>query len=325
MRRQAWTLLQDAAVRARVNELLKVVNLPGQPVLFRDLWDFIHDIAVQGSCTEDPPTSPWFWRVFHGDSSLSKRLREVIDPAYMVFPRAAVHLWYGDWGYVRSMGGPAARFLPPPSSPRERPQVFKWIASQLFFLDPTAPGLEILRNQVDLQLMNAVQSGDVHRIVVALNGYMTYGKAPETSQELTLWADTSIERHTNRPAGQFALGRVPAWEFEVSRSYVVGNHPEPHWSLRGGRYFLVHKRTGAALNLTPATLDLLSRGRSYRSADRPHTDLEWHIARFYYEIARKNASKSELTVLRIDFRTMDHQINRYRLSVDASKVEPWRV
>lgn len=33
-----------------------------------DLWDFIADLVVGGSCQEDPPTSQWFWRVLYGSS-----------------------------------------------------------------------------------------------------------------------------------------------------------------------------------------------------------------------------------------------------------------
>src|SRR5205807_1160780 len=78
-RRLSWELLDTEEVRRRVNEVLRLANLSGQSLLFRELWDFIADLALGGDCAEQPPTSPWFWRVFHGSSSLSHRLRESAD------------------------------------------------------------------------------------------------------------------------------------------------------------------------------------------------------------------------------------------------------
>src|SRR5439155_14513784 len=94
-----WRLLSVPAVRQRVNDILQAVNTLGysQTVLFRELWDFIADIALGGSCKCDPPTSAWFWRVFYGESSLSTRLRAITDPMFVVYPQVESHLWYADW------------------------------------------------------------------------------------------------------------------------------------------------------------------------------------------------------------------------------------
>src|SRR5262249_40390798 len=80
-RKVAWKQLSSEKIRERVNDVLRVANLEGQPVLFRDLWDFVADLALGGSCDEEPPTSPWFWRVFRGSSALSSRLNESVDPS----------------------------------------------------------------------------------------------------------------------------------------------------------------------------------------------------------------------------------------------------
>src|SRR5204863_1216862 len=137
-----------------------VVNLQGQAVLFRDLWEFLADLAIGGSCQDDPPTSPWFWRVFFGTNSLSKRLQAIADPSLIVFPRAEIHLWYGDWSSseVRLLNGVA--FVPISSTRPFSAKAFRWLKAQLFFLDRADSILDVIRDQVNLQLMRALEQGD---------------------------------------------------------------------------------------------------------------------------------------------------------------------
>ena len=78
-RAAAWLQLQVPAVRLRLNDLLAASQGPSE-VLFRELWDYIGDIALGGDCQASPPTSVWFWRVLYGDSILASRLRDAVAP-----------------------------------------------------------------------------------------------------------------------------------------------------------------------------------------------------------------------------------------------------
>ncbi len=322
-RRLAWAFLRNDAVRERVNDLLRVVNMLGQPVLFREIWDFVSDIALGGSCQDSPPTSPWFWRVFYGSSELSKRLTAVADPLLVVYPRAEAHIWYGDWNATVLDLQPGLHLvsLDLPLSSAD----YRWVKSQMFFLVGSSSTTELLRDQVDLQLTSALQHGHIQRIVSALNTYMTYGTIPSSEQVLTLWVDMGVERRQDRPEGQVALGQIETDSLAIRRSYAVANHPDTAIKLLGGRYFLVHRRedgVSASFALTPQMLNLLRGGRSYRTSNRPHTDVEWHIGRFFSALATYNSNPRELAVLRSNFETRTSTPGRYRLSEEWHHIEP---
>lgn len=318
-RRIAWAQLASPEVRKRLNRLLGVTNVYGQPVLFRELWDFIADLALGGSCQDEPSTSPWFWRVFFGTSSLSSRLREVADPSLTVFPRAEAHAWYGDWhsSEIEILEGIDLVF-PTSASPFDS-TTYRWIKTQLFFVMSFDTLMDVIRDQIDLQLAEAIDKGRADAIIAAINAYMTYGVVALHSADLSLWTDLRVER----AHGQVSLGEVPARDFRVRRSLAVGNHPDPETRVSGSRGFLVHEAgSSASLSLAPESLRLIREGRSHRTVDRSHTDMEWHLSRFFSQIASVTARPDHLSVLELDFASMQGQIRSYRLDLDLSKAEP---
>jgi hypothetical protein len=324
-RQQAWRLLDSPDVRSRINDLVRFVSLGGQPVLFREVWDFVADIALGGDCAASPPSSPWFWRVFHGDSRLSARLREVIDPAFAVFPRAEIHAWYGDWSSGQLDALPGIDLVPLGATPPYSHENYRWIKTQLFFTLRSSSTFELLRDQLDLDLAMSLQSGDTHgslaKIISALNRYMTYGTLPPSEQVVPLWTDMGVERRLDRVRGQVALGEIASTQLALRRSKVVANGDPGSDGLEGSRFFLVHDGSNASLALTPEFLHLVRTGRSYRSSDRPHTDIEWQIARFYSEIAGKVNSSSSFRVLRLDFDRMEAREHTYNISVPLGQIE----
>jgi hypothetical protein len=321
-RRLAWKLIDFEDVRKRVNEVLRVVNLQGQAVLFRELWDFVADLVTGGSCQDDPPTSPWFWRVFYGSSALSKRLQAVADPSLIVFPRAEAHMWYGDWQSPEIPVLDGVEFVPLASARPFKPEAYRWLKSQLFFLARFPSILDVVRDQVNLQLTKAMEAGRTPEIIAAINSYMTYGIRAASQQVLTLWADMGVERHMDRARGQVSLGDIHTTEFELRRSIVVVNHPDPSAALSGARVFLVHPKTGASFALSQEVLSLLRGGRSYRSSDRPHTDLEWHLSRFFSQLGASIKRADRLEVMEFEFEAMAGQARSYRMSVELKQIEP---
>jgi hypothetical protein len=324
-RRKAWKQLEHPGVVGRVGELLRTASGEGHSVLFRELWDFIGDLALGGDCEESPPTSPWFWRVFFGESRLSRRLRDHVDPRLLVFPKAEAFLWYRHW-LAPELGIfdgvlPLSTQGTEPLSPAE----FLWAKVQLFFVTERASTLDLLRSEFNLELTRSLESGRTTEVLRSLNTYMTYGSLPSPSTQLDLWSDMGVERRMDRPRTQVSLGTARDADLAIERSFVVINgdaSSDEAVSLRGARRFLVHRPSGASLTLTPGTLSLLRSGRSYRSSDRPHTDLEWSIARFFSRIAAHASTTENLDVVHLDFRTMTATRREYSLSRSSKSIEP---
>ena len=93
----AWRQLENEDVRSRISDLCSLILLADTDWSFRDLWDFVADLVLEGECDDDPPSSTWFWRVFYGGSRLSAALREVCDPESLALPGVDQRLWYADW------------------------------------------------------------------------------------------------------------------------------------------------------------------------------------------------------------------------------------
>ena len=320
-RRRAWRLLENPELRSRVNDLLRVVNLSGSGVLFRDLWDFIADVVLGGSCDSSPPTSAWFWRIFFGSSAVSARLRTVADPALTVFPRAEGHLWHGDWLSEEIELLEGVELIPVNGRPPNAEQ-YRWLKSQLFFVVGYDSVIDLVRDQVDLQLAYALEQRRADEIVSAINRYMSYGVLSPPRQTLDLWIDMAVERRMARAEGQVALGEVPTSELEVRRSIAVINHPDAECTLDGARYFLVHPPSSASFSLSPDVLNLLRGGRSYRTSDRPHTDMEWHLTRFFIDVGRRAARVDELRVMELNFKSMEAGVRGYRAAYRQGQIEP---
>jgi hypothetical protein len=325
-RRRAWALLRSEVVRKRTNDLLRVVNMLGQPVLFRELWDFIADIILGGTCLENPPTSPWFWRVFYGSSLLSKRLRAVADPSLVIYPRTESHIWYGDWDSSELDLEEGLQLIRLNSAVPMTTEIYRWLKSQIFFLIRSASTAQVLRDLVDLELTRAIQEKNVLHIVAAINQYMSYGTLHPSQTDLQLWIDLGVEKRTERKRGEVSLGTVPAAELRLQQSLAVANHPDPQCQVYGARHFLVHSKggvdTGASFSLSPEVLNLLRGGRSYRTSDRPHTDMEWHLSRFFASLSAASDRRDQLDVMEIDFKSMSGNVGSYRIATALCRIEP---
>ena len=243
-RRRAWEVLDLEEVRGRVNQLLRVVNLDGQPLLFRDIWDFVADIALGGDCAGDVPSSCWFWRVLYGNSAISVRLRRHADPAAAVFPRAEARLWHEDLLSEEIELLEGVELLPSPAGEAMTLSRFNWLKSQLFFLARYDSMLQMVRDQVDLELTIALDAGRMQDLIGAMNRYMTYGTLPVPTQLLFLWTDMGFERRAERARGQVSLGSVETDRFEVRRSFAVANHPDGELVFHGREAVLSSRDVG---------------------------------------------------------------------------------
>jgi hypothetical protein len=320
-RKLAWHQLDSEETRQRVNDILRLANVAGRPLLFRDIWDFIADVALGGSCDSDPPTSPWFWRIFSGRSLLSSHLRAVADPSLVVYPRAEAHLWWGDWtaDEIQLVGG--VELVPLVTDPPYSGDTYRWIKAQLLFVFRGQSILSVIRDQVNLEMLTSLGRQRVGEVVTVLNDYMCYGTRPLISQRLDLWMDMGVERRLNRARGQASLGRVPVSELEIVRSSAVANHPDPNCDVPGSRIFLLHSASGASFGLSADALNLLHSGRSFRISDRPHTDMEWQITDFYAAIAQEHSDADQLSVLQLQFDAMSGDVRTYLVAPSTRTIE----
>lgn len=325
-RRQAWEWLQEDEVRNRLDSLL-TVSLGREPLLFRELWEFIDDLMTGGSCATSPPESVWFWRVFFGNNVVSKRIRDAVDVAFVVFPRDEAQVWYGNLLEVETVTDEG--LLPPPSWDGVRQMTrdeFIWSKCQMFFMLKGISATAVLRDQMDLALSRCIDQGRVGEVVEAVNQYMTYGTRAESRQILTLWTDFGVERRLERVRGQVALGEVPTTELRLCKSASVANltldSSEDQRKYEGGRNFLVHPTSGASLALDPFVLHLLQQGRSPRIIDREHTALEWFVREFFIHVASSLEDHDVTMVMTINFSSMTQQTSHYRISRGAGEVEP---
>jgi hypothetical protein len=320
-RKLAWLQLGSEQARQRVNDILRLANVAGHPLLFRDIWDFIADVALGGSCDDDPPTSPWFWRIFNGRSLLSRHLRAVADPSLVVYPRAEAHLWWGDWTAHEIKLLEDIELVPLVSDPPYSGDRYRWIKTQLLFVFRAESILSVIRDQVNLEMLTSLGLKQVGEVVTVLNNYVCYGTRPLMSQRLELWIDMGVERRLDRARGQGSLGRVPVSELEIVRSSAVANHPEPTCNVPGSRVFLLHPASGASFGLSADAMDLLRSGRSFRISDRPHTDMEWQITDFYAAIACKRIDADELSVLQLQFDAMSGDVRTYLVAPSTRTIE----
>jgi hypothetical protein len=320
-RRLAWLQLGSEEARGRVNDVLRLANVAGRPLLFRDIWDFIADVATGGACDSDPPTSPWFWRIFNGRSLLSSHLRSVADPSLVVYPRAEAHVWWGDWTAEEIELLDEIELVPLITDPPHRGDRYRWLKAQLFFVIRAQSILSIIRDQVNLEMLSSLGGEQVGEVVAVLNDYMCYGTRPQMSQRLELWIDMGVERRLDRARGQASLGRVPLSELEIVRSSAVANHPDPDLKIPGSRVFVVHRSSRASFGLSPDALNLLRSGRSFRISDRPHTDMEWQIADFYAAIAQEHTDADELSILQLQFDAMTSDVRTYLVAPSTRAVE----
>lgn len=319
-RRTAWAQFQHDQARTRAAEALRLANLIGPSWLFRDLWDFVGDMVLGGDCANDPPTSPWFWRMFFGHSRLSAALRDICDPAGLPLPRADGRLWYGDWTASELQLVDGAELLQV-SRPDLMPERFTYMKTQMAVLGAHTNVPRLLAHTNAGQLRGALLAREPLPFIASINQYMVYGTLPTSHTQLDLWVDHSVERRTSRAPCQIRLGRVPAADVEIRPSIAVVNRPDGGPPFPGTKRFLVHSRSGASLELTSEKLVLLEEGRSPLRSQRPHTDLEWDLLRFFARILEKEKSSDEVGVATFEFSRLSGHLYNYRVGLAPPVIE----
>jgi hypothetical protein len=321
-RRMAWAQLQNEEVRQRVAGLLGLSVGPGE-VRFRQLWDLIGDIALGGDCSSVPPTSPWYWRLFYGDSRLARRVAETIPLHLAALPGDDARLFYGDWMAIHAQPLAGVEFLPLAVSPSEldanhQHDAMDWLHAQIALIVDEPMAFGSLRQPAEDQLIEGIRGGDAGPLIGAMNRYLKYQLAEHFSeQELELWMDLSTDRSIQKkPHRIFSIGRIPKRQLQIARSQLVGNLADV--GMPGTRY---HLTCGdQSLRLDDRLLRALVAGKSVRMADRQHDDVEWAMFEFYVGIA----GGVDAPLGGIDFGKSFDRLAQWEWSIDADgrEIEP---
>lgn len=312
----AWTQFGNDEVVERLNELIELSEANFGTIRWGDIWQFIQDLLLSGTCNSDIPTSTWFYQVFFGSNRLSTAIRETIHLDHLVFPTLDSAIWYGDWLRVTQSILESVELLPLAPSTSERVDSFQWMKAQLFFTSLDAAGA--LANNIGVvhpRIHDAVRRGQPREIVRALNSFMSYGHNQESKAHLVLWTDFGVQRQLLRPTGQVALGRASTEAFQVVSSRVAANPCLDFDAATnsGSSRFLLHK-SGAALPLETWLLRLLNERRSPLQSRRDHSELEWHVRKFYAAIADSSIPQHSIEILHVDFKTLETTSRTYGIS-----------
>ncbi len=314
----SWQLLRLPAVASRLNELITRALGPTE-VLFREVWDLIADLALQGDCEATLPTSPWFWRVFYGGSALSRRLRAVADPSVLALPEDEIRLFYGDWAGVAATPFEGGEFLWLSVAPSDvqsdalKASMMAWLKAELALTSAAGHLVPRFGTGSQQEIDVALHSGNPESLIEALNRYYTYSLSPTAARNaLDLWFDLSIERRQRRPQGSISLGTIPRGRVSIRRSVLVGNAGE---HVFGARVFLATD-AGASLRLDERLVATLTRGRSVRVADRRHDDVDWAIGRFYVESSTNIAPEALTRIATLTFSDDFREFELHQWSLD---------
>lgn len=323
-RARAWKLLSSPEVRRRLNSLYASAYGPAE-IRFREIWDFVEDLVLDGSCQASPPTSPWFWRVFSGGSKMARKLRETTSPHTLAIPGDESRLYYGDWLEVAAMPVEGHQFLWLPQAPSTaqeatRAEMMTWLKAQIALGSADSAISPRFTSGAQALIDEAIRTGSPETLIESLNRYQQYNvgtQIPRTA--LDLWVELMVERRQKRPPGAFALGRVSASSLTVRRSRIIGN-AGMDWP--GSRAFLVGPGN-SALRLDERLLAALSRGRAVRTADRRDDDIDWAIWRFYVSVstASPNPDPIVLQVVRFDGSFGSSQLRAWSISADGDQLE----
>jgi hypothetical protein len=321
-RRKAWAMLDYPSVRNRIAAVAKLAKLAQPEWLFRDIWDFVADLALGGDDESDVPTSPWFWRLFFGDSLISRAILSVASPDRYALPFLESRIWYGDWMSNKIKLVSATQIMPI-GRPENSHDAFMWAKVQILLLTEHYEFDQAVLGSADERLTASVERGDTTGLIKQINDYVTFGLGETNQTSLDLWVDHRVERRTKTHAGLMKLGSAPANEFAIQKSLVALNHPNQDASLlRGTHAFLVHQPTRSVFSLDRRRLGTLERARSTRLADREHVDFVWDLYRFFDAVLAVKATGNILEVYQADVERSRFFLRRYAISVQPPRIEP---
>ncbi len=296
IRLQGLAQLTEPKNAEAIAGLIRSAIGPGE-ITFREMWNFISDIFLEGENESVPPTSVWFWRLFKGQSQISKIISEVLKPEFLAFPHKSFAMFHGDVQSLQLQGNLSNLWIHPGANAIDcqneiqKNNLIQWIRIQYAFLDNlfTMPKQSIFVGSFSTNLYTRVAKKlEKTSLIQALNSYFRRKQPLEgDSPELELWIDTMVERREDRSLGSVSLGNISASQLELIKSKVIANLS--NYNLEGSKLFLQPTSdkalTFGGLEITGKLFRALAKGRPNSHYDRENDDVELAIKKFYFLIS----------------------------------------
>ena len=313
IRLQAISQLRNPEHAKIISSLVRESLGPGE-ITFRKLWDFNSDIFIGGRNDNAVPTSPWFWRIFYGESKISSKISEVLKPDFLSLPNVSLFLYKGDIQNLKFGREQSSLWVSPGSFPQNEDyvdnkiQLMKWMKVQFVIIQLLT---DVINQSIFVgsrisRYSSLLGKPDSHiDLAYSFNKYfrnvLTQG-AKYTGLEL--WVDLMVERRQDRSHGIVSLGRVPATGLQIVPSRVLANCGDA--DLLGSRVFFQAKsidesKSNPSIEVSSALLRVLSSGKTLKKFNRSNDDVELSINNFYFAIANNAALERSdiLSVLHI--------------------------
>lgn len=329
-RLRALELLTHQEVAQALSELVQLAVGP-QETTYRQLWEFIGDLFLNGECDHRVPSSVWFWRAFFGQSLLAEATRRRFPPTLFAFPRVEADLYFGDWERVRDTVDSNLPFIESDYAPNvlaeDSADAMAWLKAEMVFLNAASgPGLRQGLSRAEFGLPAAVMAENVVPILQAMNAYFRMQNARAADpEELELWGDLSLSRRMERPRGLFRLAKIPAQHFMLRRSQIVANLDVE--DVRGSRVLLVahalsstSSETEHSMSIDSRFIEAMARGRATRTADRSNDDVDWAMWMFFSQIVDSldPALMSELATISFERSQITPEVTAWRIDEDGA-------
>lgn len=297
VRIKALSQLENEKLAKDIALLIRSSLGPGE-ITFRELWNFISDIFLEGENESLPPTSVWFWRVFYGNSRISNLIRDSLQPKFLSFPQESFSMYQGDLQALNLSDKIVPLWIHPGANPIDcdeseiKIKLMQWIRIQFALLDRLFDKSDhnIFIGSFSTSLYTKVINNfEKVALIQALNSYFRR-KIPSDSDatELELWTDLMVERRENRSLGSVSLGTIAASQLQITKSKATANFQS--LNLDGCKVFLktVKETSNRVLGfeITGKFFRSISRGRPNSHYDRNNDDTELAIKKFYYQLSK---------------------------------------
>jgi hypothetical protein len=295
-RQEAWICLKSQKVRARICRLLETVSAESEGYTFRQLWQMIADIVVNGKNEE----STWYFRLIEGESQISNDIKKCLKISELALTHIGNKMWHGDLLGNMDLFVPESheilkRLVDNLSDDEQmRRQQFKQLRTLAYFAMEEEE--DLFGNETHWQ---EICKGKVDTVLSLINKYLTYGFLSLGSTDLYLWFEHASERREDKQDAIFATGKVPSSEFEIRRSRCVANALEKQ--VYGGRKLLIHKPTNATLLLTKELITGIGQTRAYKNKDRKSVEYDWRICHFLAQVSKDSVQKERLLMAKFEF------------------------
>jgi len=281
--------LRTKRVAQALADHIRTVLGPGE-VTYRELWNFVSDLFLGGSNDSVPPTSPWFWRAFYGDNSLSLRIGRTSRGEFLSLPSVSLALYREDIDRFGLEPEMLASWVPAGTravdcSGTQSQDLVRWNRLQFVALSDWAVLGSSRLFVGSRQRTSGLDIESPRGIVQLINRYFTPADSGQGSA-LELWVDPGVERRQQRPEGIVSLGRISLAQLEIASSSVIANSLGRE--VRGSRKFLrliTHRDASCSLEISGDLIHGLLNGRSLRTYDRNADEVDLSLRRFFFACA----------------------------------------